>query len=362
MTDESMRTGVRRPCTANPSSIGRCSCVLAIALLGILSATASADASPRVTDERGERGGCVARADHAVSEAERLFYAGELGQALVVARGGGAMRKCSAAVRSTIHVELGKLYAFQAFTTNDGYDSALAELEQAARLARVAGDEILQSDAMTYEGFARFARVMNMGEGDYDAAMDSLQRGLALRREHGDRRRIAESLFYVGIVHERQGEDEAAMAAYRESHDLAAKGGFRLEDSYALRHLGFQAQKRGELQTALALFQKSLELRRQIGFQIYLPFSYLAVGDVLAQLGQWDRAEREYDAGCALAEAMKAQRVLVLCELSYGDLDVVRGDADAAKKRFERARRTADAIGFGRGSTAATTRLDDLQR
>lgn len=309
-------------------------------------------------ESSSSREACAARVQLTIRSAERLYFEGNLDRGLDVLARARPRPECPDSVRAAHVAEEGKLLAFKGFTTNEGYDEALAKLRQAESLALKSGEVAIQSDALTFEGFVRFARVMNQERGDYADAMKPLQRGLALRRDLNDERRISESLFYVGIVHERQGDDASAVASYQESHRIASQGGFALEDSYALRHLGFQAQKRGELQQALHFFRASLDLRRQIGFRIYLPFSYLAVGDVYAQMGQLDAAHSEYESGCDLATEQHAERVLVLCDLSFGDLYRMRGEERLATERFESARRRAERIGFSRGESAAQTRLE----
>lgn len=325
-------------------------------LLLFLSAVAVAPETRR--DPTTPAGSCAGGVQAAIQAAEDLYFSGDLDRGLDILSRAPLGPECPDSVRAARDAEEGKLLAFKGFTTNQGYDEALAKLRHAETLALKSGELAIESDALTYEGFVRFARVMNQGRGDYALAMKALQRGIKLRRELKDERRISESLFYIGIVHERQGDDASAVASYRESHRIASNGRFALEDSYALRHLGFQAQKLGDLQQALRLFRESLELRRQIGFRIYLPFSYLAVGDVYAQMGKLDAAQSEYESGCNLAKELRAERVLVLCDLSFGDLYRLRGDERAASERFESARQLAGTIGFSRGERAAQARLE----
>jgi tetratricopeptide (TPR) repeat protein len=110
------------------------------------------------------------------------------------------------------------------------------------------------------------------------------EQAVELYRTLGDVRGEAESLFWVGIVHQvvRQ-DDVAAVPLLERSYELAARVGDRRTMSYALRHLGIAEHAAGRLDTARERLEESVRLRREIGHLSgvaanLVGLTYIAVG------------------------------------------------------------------------------------
>lgn len=251
------------------------------------------------------------------------------------------------------------LLATQGFSENRGYPEAVTAATEAETIATAARDSARLATALLYEGFALYGRTYNTGEGDYRDARDLVARSLEIRETIGDRRGVAESLIYVGILAERLGDHERALDLYRRSLGIAKEGGFQLEESYAIRHIGFILRARGDLRGALDAFRESLALREAVEFRIYLPFSRIAVGDVRLQMGEAPAALEQYERACEIAREIRAERALVLCEISRGDALRALDRPGAAREAYASARERAGRIGFPRGVELVDARSED---
>jgi tetratricopeptide (TPR) repeat protein len=96
--------------------------------------------------------------------------------------------------------------------------------------------------------------------------LELFERAAALFARLGDRAGEAESVFWVGTVHQVvRGDHVAALPALRRSADLARQAGDRLTLSYALRHLAFAAEADSDRTEARRLLEESTDLRRELG-------------------------------------------------------------------------------------------------
>ncbi|NUM79767.1 tetratricopeptide repeat protein [bacterium] len=256
-------------------------------------------------------------------------------------------------------IKRGKMYAFQSFTSNVGYEEALASLFEARELLDSTRDFRDEAEMHIWIGFTYYAMRFNRGEGDYDRPADYFQKALVLSRQIGDARSEAEAIFYSGIIHERR-QSADPMPFYRQAETLARKHGFKLELSYATRHIAFLMQKEKKLDEALALFNESLKLREEIGFKIYLPFSYMSVGDVLVEMNRAQEALDYFDKAHRLADQLGSKRVVALSLLSLGDAHKTLKDRTRARQYFTEAKELSKAIQYKTGVDYAEKNLKEL--
>jgi tetratricopeptide (TPR) repeat protein len=262
-----------------------------------------------------------------LSASERDYYAGRFDQAIANA---DDARKA-------------KYMAMRTFVMGGDFSEAIATAERAYSAAN---DAATRAEALTWEGFARYAQAMTSGSNDYQSATERTNRALELRRQSGDARGIAEATFYRGLIAERTGDPAAALELYNEALEIAQRGGFALEESYALRHIGFIEQGRGDLISARKSLQRSFEIRERIGFNVFLPFSILSLAEIDTSLGRFDEAEKEFTRARAVARELGFRRLEVLVDLSWSELMV------------RRALRTSEEIGYPRGVDIARKRLE----
>lgn len=139
------------------------------------------------------------------------------------------------------------------------------------------------------------------GDGQYDQVCDDHVRALGLRRELNDTRGISESLFAVGLMHERWRQFDRAQTCYREAYGLAEQGGHAFEMTEPARHVAIQAYRDRDLDEALTLARRALSLREASGFRPYQPLDHLLIKDIALAQGDLELARhhvRQANAHC----------------------------------------------------------------
>src|SRR5262249_1473762 len=157
------------------------------------------------------------------------------------------------------------------FLTKGDLDSTLADLARAQQIAEDIHDRRLLGSALNLIGQAHYFNILNSGGQNWEVLQPYFQQALALQEESGDTAGACDSIFQLGLLHERKAEYDLAAEHYRRVLDLADQHGHKRERSYAARHLGFILQRQGDLEQAWRYFEESLALREQIGLKLYIP-------------------------------------------------------------------------------------------
>jgi tetratricopeptide (TPR) repeat protein len=151
--------------------------------------------------------------------------------------------------------------------------------------------------------------------------LELFERGLALARESGDDRLVAEGLFWVGIVHQVvRGDQAGSLSCFEGSYALASRLGDRKLMSYAVRHLGFVHDEAGRNDEAWDAFQESVRLRREEGFSPGVAAGLFTLGEVAAERGRAEEAKRLLEEARTLAEQTGSRAFLRLIEASLAEL------------------------------------------
>jgi tetratricopeptide (TPR) repeat protein len=282
---------------------------------------------------------------------DALALLGSVGRPVLVASGalaGESVR--SALLRARILTD-------RIFHANRGYDEAVATLEATVALADQLGEGRSAATALDLLGMADYYRVLQAGSTDYGASLGRFRAAMARREALGDTRGVAESLFHVGLVHERLAQYDQALDNYRRAYALAKEHDYRLELSYAARHLAGGALETGDLDAALALFAESLALRQELGYTLLLPLAHIALGEVMLARNDADSAAQEYERAHALAEGMQSPLVIVFSLLALSELAQARGNEDARRDYAERALSRAREDDLPIGARAASAAL-----
>jgi tetratricopeptide (TPR) repeat protein len=167
-----------------------------------------------------------------------------------------------------------------------------AEIEAALQGLEQRGDPGLQAFAVARRGLALHAAFLrDRSKGEPPEELPLFERALAMRRELGDERGVAESLFHVGLVHQVvRGDSETSRPFFQESYDRAQQLGDEVLMSYAIRHVAFCDQEAGHLERAEAGFRESLALRERAGWVPGVAAAQLALALLLGEQGRRDQA------------------------------------------------------------------------
>lgn len=236
----------------------------------------------------------------------------------------------------------------QTTATNAGYLEADSSAARALRYAEQARDPKLIADATDLRGRALYSRKINLGEGDYDQPLADFSRALELRKDAADTAGVVESMFRVGLIHERKDESEQAVAMYEAAMRLAGDA-YPLERSNLARHLAYQRQAEEDLDLALKWFFESLRLRDRAGFVLTRPSALTSIADVYRLKGDHERALEYGTRAMVEAERLGATRFVVGALISLGQTHGAAGDGSRALDQLRRADSLAASIGFVSG-------------
>jgi tetratricopeptide (TPR) repeat protein len=261
-----------------------------------------------------------------------------------------------AAALARVWTARGSVWLSQTTATNTGYAEADSAASAAVQFAKASEDPRLLADALELSGRVMYSRRINLAEGDYEEPLRLSTEALALRRKAGDVRGMVESMFRVGLIHERKGEGEQAIAIYEEAMRLAGND-HPLERSNLARHLGYQYQRRGDLDRALELFQQSLALREEAGFTLTRPPALNSIGDLYRRKKDYGKAMEYGRRALAEAERLGAPRFRVMALISLGETHQALGENPPAVEHFRRAEAFAREIGYVSGVEEARERL-----
>lgn len=140
-------------------------------------------------------------------------------------------------------------------------------------------------------------------QGDYDTALDYLQRSLTISEKLKNPVEIARTLANISRLHRERGAYGSALDYIQKSLPLAEAGGNQELMAYTLTILGTIHYLQGNYNQALEIYQKSLALRRAAGHKsgvaaldLNIGGVYLAQGDYRSALEYIQKALAQFEA------------------------------------------------------------------
>lgn len=168
--------------------------------------------------------------------------------------------------------------------------------------------------------------------GRYDEAWERAQEALAVARDAGDQQHEAEALAYaVAMCHLRNGDLAAARSAAGQGVQIAGHIGAAFAESLGCYMLGWIAYLRGEYEEALAQYGRSLDRGRATGMPFQEAMALSALGAVYLDFGpEWaDKALELHTQTLALLEHPLGVQAggtawvdLGMCTLALGRIDL----------------------------------------
>jgi predicted ATPase/DNA-binding CsgD family transcriptional regulator len=182
------------------------------------------------------------------------------------------------------------------------FPRARALVEEGLAIQRQLGDPKGIADALSNLG------AVTLFQQDLATARQLYQESLATNRRLGNRQGIADALSHLGIIAAYRGEHDAAWAQHAESLTLWQELGDGQGVAWAQDKLGDVALRRGDLPQARELFRASLLLRRDLLHGWGIAESLEGVGGLAAAEGRFGLALRLGGAAAALCEALGVHR------------------------------------------------------
>jgi tetratricopeptide (TPR) repeat protein len=267
--------------------------------------------------------------------------------------------------RARLAIARGELEHYRSSLVGASDAKAIELLRAALAAAEASRHEPAIADAADLIGLVLYSEAFDTG--NFDVAVEPLERGLAIRRRIDDRRGIAESLFHLGLVHQNrakatEADRKRAMELYLQALPIAREGGFEVEQSYLERHIAAEEELRGNLDAALGGFERSVSLRQEAKYRIYLAPALLALGDVHAARGETKEAGSSYREALAAAKETRAARFIVGSHLALARLADKEGDRETATAEAKSALEAARAGGSASGASDAEALIEELER
>jgi len=180
--------------------------------------------------------------------------------------------------------------------------------------------------AAAHAGALNGAGVLALRQGDYAAARSLLEESLAIRRDLGDRREIANSLGNLGMVATEQGDGVLARSLHQESLAIRRELGDRWGIAMSLQNLGEEARRQGDYELARCLLEEGLAIRRELGDQRGIAMSLLSLGVLAHDQGDYVLARSLLEASLAMSRQLRDAQGIAVSLDNLGKVAQVRGD------------------------------------
>ena len=181
-------------------------------------------------------------------------------------------------------------------------ERAMEFFEESLALSREAGNSRGVANSLFRLG------MMWRVEGDFERATELMEEALALCRESGDPALLASILTHLGITFVFQGDLERAKAPLEEAAALLREQKHRTFLAVALMYLGWAALLQSDSELARALHTEGLELQQEVGDRPAASESLGALACVAQAQGEAGRAARLFGAAQALREVIGYQQ------------------------------------------------------
>ncbi len=202
-------------------------------------------------------------------------------------------------------------------------------LEESLALNRQLGDKRAIARSLTYLGLVMRAL------GDYAGARTVLEESLALGRELGDTAAIASTLNVLGILARSFEDQTAARALFEESLALLRLLGNNTGIAIVLNNLGLVTRDQGDSLAARSLFEEAIALHRSLGNQAGMASALNFLGLVAQDGGNYAEARALFEESLALHRSL-GDRAGVADSLGYlGSVARKEGDTEGARKLLE---------------------------
>lgn len=171
---------------------------------------------------------------------------------------------------------------------------------------------------------------------DFSHALDLLGTSVALWREIGDQRGLADALTCTGAALADMSDYARAVASHEESLALQRANDDQLGISASLNNLANIARHQGDRARAIRLYEDALAIRRMRGDTAASATSLLNIGQILGEMGEYTRAEAALTESIELHGGTGDQRQVALSLSSLGTSARDQGDYARARAYYDR--------------------------
>lgn len=174
-------------------------------------------------------------------------------------------------------------------------------------------------------------------QGELQRSRALLDEAIAMFRQLGDRRGLAETLNHVGVVLRRQGAHTQAIPVHEETLALFREAGNSFEITETLNILGICHRKRGDYDRAVALSREALAIAQDSSLRRQVAVSLVTLGHTLQQQGKDEEASQFLDEGLAICREVSAKWMATHALRGLGSIALRHGHHDRAEALFSEA-------------------------
>jgi len=219
------------------------------------------------------------------------------------------------------------------------YDAAMDHLNRAHELFVRAGDTRGIAGCLDDIGKVHFLR------GAYHLALEHHRKSLSIRRGIGDQRSIALSLANIGRVHHASGGFKAAVAQFREALDIRRGIGDQAGVVQSLLDIGGVHMADGQHAVAMEMFSEAEDIARKTGDKLARSETLGWLGECRAVSGDGSGAVEALQEAIALANELGNKVVLASCYRRLAEAWLGLGDFDQAERYCQRALQLSEELG-----------------
>jgi len=170
--------------------------------------------------------------------------------------------------------------------------------------------------------------------GDYETARRLHGQALALRRQTGDRLKIASSLNNLGLVAQDQGDQQRARTLYEESLTVCRELDEKADIASTLNNLGNVMQNLGDYGSARAMHRESWTIWREIGDQFGVALALNNMGETERHDGNYAVARDLYTESLETYRALGYKQGIAYVLQNMGHVAHRQGDLEGATSFF----------------------------
>jgi predicted ATPase/DNA-binding SARP family transcriptional activator len=183
-------------------------------------------------------------------------------------------------------------------------------------------------------------------QGDHATARALQEESVAIWREVGDRRGLANSLRNLGMVNLRQGDPVTARSLLTESLAIWRELSDRFGIGMGLNCLGAVASSQGDYAAARALHEQGLAVIRDSGDPWGLAWSLLNLGDVARWQSDYEQAGRLYHECMVVSHEIRASRSAVYALEGLAAVLTEQGQPERAARLLGASQSIRDTMGL----------------
>lgn len=173
--------------------------------------------------------------------------------------------------------------------------------------------------------------------GDYDSALELVERAIQLAQKAGDEKMIGEVYNHWGKLLYMRGEFETAHNYLQQAWFIAQNHQDKIAQADCLNNMGIVAHYQADYDVALYFFNEAIDLWQEMGDQIGLGNGLHNLGRVYYDMGQYTAAQQCYEQSRTLHRTIGDQAGEALIQHSQGKIHRSLGSYTQARDLFEKA-------------------------